>query len=453
MRTLIKTCVLTLILTTQISAQEAIITTTLAATEVSDLIEQAKNSASTLLGEAESRGSALLNQAGNELNVLAANASVLLSNQLDKTVGDLSAQSQQLMVRLDRLTNSTDNFLSQDIYDLKDAVALDLTQALSGIPFYGDKLFISRVSGLTHIFKEDGNYKLDIIGTNLGLGDNKVTTQIAITIDSTKIDDFKINRASRNESDILIPVEYLNDSTDYSSKIVLIEVKFSVKKKFLFLIPYTKKESFSIPINVSILSRKAGELTTHFTSSEYGWERERTEKIDRSTANHHCSKKCKGEPTRTNYTINYSVSRSNTNPPTPGDRKLQNIRLNCINGPCGAWNAVMSLNIRNNKTNAVASFDVWSHPTTWRMTIDVDQYQETQELITSENSVLMYDEIIKIETPANFKYGKFIFKTISNKQVEVLLGSEDDEGLISLENIQNLANGRKLYFYKANKQI
>ncbi len=453
MKLFINTLLLLFVLSHQIKAQEAVITTAIAATEASELIDQAKNSASTLLGEAEVRGSALLNQAGNELNVLATNASVLLGKQLDKTVGELSSQNQQLMVRLDRLTKSSESFLARDIYDLKDAVALDLTQALSGIPFYQDKLFISRVNGLTHISKDEGYYKLDIIGTNLGLGDNKVTSDISVTIDSTKITDTKIERTSRNETDILIPVKYLNDSTSYSSKMVSIDVKYTIKKKFLFLIPYSKNENFSFNINVSILSKKAGQLTSKFTSSEYGWERERTEQIERSTANHHCSSSCSGEPTRTNYTIPFRVSSSNTTPPTLGDRRLQNIRLNCISGPCGAWNAVMSLNISNNRTLAVASFDVWSHPTTWRMQVDVDQYREINEVVTSNSSDLFYDQIIKIETPINFKYGKLVYKTITNKQVEILLGSEDDEGLLTLESIQNLSNGRKIYFYKAKKPI
>ena len=436
-----------------ISAQETIITAALAAEEVSDLIDRAKNSASTLLGEAESRGSALLNQAGNELNVLAANAAILFGNEMNKTVDQLSTENQQLMVRIDRMSNDLDRFLNQDVYDLKDAVAIDLTQALSGIPFYDDKLFISRVSGLTHINKSDGFYELDIIGTNLGLGDNKVSSKIDIEIDSEIIDDFVINRSERNKSQIKIPVSYLNDSTEVSTKKLNLLVEFKVKKRFLFLIPYKKKVNFEVPISISVLPNNAGNFNAEFTVSIFGWEKERTEIIDRSTGNHHCSSSCGGEPTRTRYTIPYRVSRSNTTPPTPGDRKLQNIRLSCVAGPCGAWNQVMSRGISDNSTYALAQFDVWSHPTTWRMQVDVHQYREVQEKVINVPNSTNYNKLIKIETPDNYKYGKIIYTSYSNRKVEFVLGTEDGEGLVSLQSIQNLNGGKKVYFYTVNKPI
>lgn len=447
--------VVTLLLLGKVTlAQETLVTTAFAAQEVSQLIEEAKNSASTLLGEAEVRGSALLNQAGNELNVLAMNVTSLLGNQLDKTVSELTTENQQLLVRLDRMTNSTEKFLNRDIYDIKDAVALDLTQALSGIPLYQDKLFISRISGLTHIASENGYYSINIIGTNLGIGDDRVTSTIKISIDSIVVNDFILERTTRNESIIKIPIEHLNDSSNFSKKELILDVEFKVKKKFLFIIPYSKTKAFTVPISITILPLRAGNLSVSYTSAKYCWQRERTEFIDKSTANHDCRRSnCRGEPTRTGYSISYRVNRSNTNPPTPGDRRLVDLRLICLAGPCEGWNAVMSRTISDNQTLAVARFDVWSHPTTWRMTVDVHQYQETNEVQTKEVFELNYNEIIKIETPNNLKYGTLKLTTISNETIEVLLGKEDENGLLKLHQTQNLSNSRKIYFYSVRKPI
>jgi hypothetical protein len=80
-----------------------------------------------------------------------------------------------------------------------------------------------------------------------------------------------------------------------------------------------------------------------------------------TTADHHCENNCRGEPTRTNYSIRIKAN--------PGEI-LRNPKLKCLAGPCGGWNALNFLTISDNGREARASFDVWSHPTTWRLTAD-----------------------------------------------------------------------------------
>ena len=89
-----------------------------------------------------------------------------------------------------------------------------------------------------------------------------------------------------------------------------------------------------------------------------------------STRDHHCSKHCKGEPTRTNYRVRLpSVAH-----PTFSYR---NARLQCVSGPCGGWNKVIFVKIEPQPKGkqlywtAKASFDVWSKPTTWKLTADL----------------------------------------------------------------------------------
>ena len=85
-----------------------------------------------------------------------------------------------------------------------------------------------------------------------------------------------------------------------------------------------------------------------------------------TTADHHCEKHCRGEPTRTRYKLSYQA---------PIGMYVANPRLNCIAGPCQAWNQVHSTNIVNGGHAAEAIFDVWSRPTTWVLTVDLVRYQ------------------------------------------------------------------------------
>ncbi|MCK4814781.1 hypothetical protein KA005_03345 [bacterium] len=80
------------------------------------------------------------------------------------------------------------------------------------------------------------------------------------------------------------------------------------------------------------------------------------------TKNHHCSSNCKGEPTRTTYNIELKAETG---------MRVRNPRLKCIAGPCGGWNSIGGVRVKDKGTTAVRTFDVWSKPTTWILIVDV----------------------------------------------------------------------------------
>jgi hypothetical protein len=92
-----------------------------------------------------------------------------------------------------------------------------------------------------------------------------------------------------------------------------------------------------------------------------------TKSVSRSTGNHHCSSDCRGEPTRTNYRLEISAEQNHF---------LKNPRLVCVSGPCHGWNQVIYARIEDGGKKAVASWDVWAHPTTW--TLVADDYEITE---------------------------------------------------------------------------
>lgn len=84
-----------------------------------------------------------------------------------------------------------------------------------------------------------------------------------------------------------------------------------------------------------------------------------------TTGNHHCSSGCRGEPTRTNYVIELPVIA------TP--YRYVNPKLECIAGPCGAWNQIIDVDVVWGGRAVRGSFDVWSHKTTWKLSADVEE--------------------------------------------------------------------------------
>jgi hypothetical protein len=80
------------------------------------------------------------------------------------------------------------------------------------------------------------------------------------------------------------------------------------------------------------------------------------------TGDHNCESNCGGEPTRTTYQLVLQVN-------SDASGVLRNARLDCLSGPCGGWNQKNRVEITG-RTSAYASWDVWSHPTVWRLSAD-----------------------------------------------------------------------------------
>ncbi|MEZ9169060.1 hypothetical protein BCV09_17960 [Vibrio cyclitrophicus] len=85
------------------------------------------------------------------------------------------------------------------------------------------------------------------------------------------------------------------------------------------------------------------------------------------TGDHHCSSSCKGEPTRTPYRIDYRVD--------PKKYKIVGANLSCDAGSSCSYNAVKGTNFTSN--TAYGSFDVWSRPSTWTLTVSRQPIIET----------------------------------------------------------------------------
>lgn len=155
------------------------------------------------------------------------------------------------------------------------------------------------------------------------------------------------------------------------------------------------KESKCVPIYLGLDDGYQGNAKLNYSSEKKDWVKIGIARKTKSTGNHHCSRNCRGEPTRTNYQVNLSTNDYQES--KLGDRKLMNPKLTCKTGPCGSWNQVISVNLSKNTKSATASFDVWSKPTTWVLTAEVFEYE-----VVSENNI---EKMLKVSslTPLEVK--------------------------------------------------
>lgn len=107
----------------------------------------------------------------------------------------------------------------------------------------------------------------------------------------------------------------------------------------------------------STCGAKYGQVRLASTTEETHWVSDGRRATTISTGNHHCERKCRGEPTRTNYKGEIVVG--------SGER-LRDPSLTCKGGPCEGWNQVI---VVENVTpqHVRGSVDVWSKPTTWEL--------------------------------------------------------------------------------------
>lgn len=91
----------------------------------------------------------------------------------------------------------------------------------------------------------------------------------------------------------------------------------------------------------------------------------------KTTGNHHCERNCEGEPTRTNYTIEFDAD--------PGERFIGNPDLKCVSGAGCPYSHANYARIEGNGQRAASSFDVWGHPSTWELSVDTERLQEVRK--------------------------------------------------------------------------
>ncbi len=157
-----------------------------------------------------------------------------------------------------------------------------------------------------------------------------------------------------------------------------------------------KKNVICLPYEFGI-TRYKGTAMLATKAPVYEWKKISTISEDRTTKNHHCDSGCSDEPTRTNYKMSVDIPRSSEG----NVRVLQNPNLKCLTPKrtCGGWNEVIDVRIVDDGQRATASFDVWTKPTTWRLSADLYERQVVDEIETLESLAFSDTKLLEISAP------------------------------------------------------
>jgi len=200
-----------------------------------------------------------------------------------------------------------------------------------------------------------------------------------------------------------------------------------------------------LPQNIGFKIEYAGEATLKIIKRNHEWKKISTIERMMSTGNHHCSNNCRGEPTRTNYKM--QVNLSDYKEPTIGDRQLRGAKLECLSGPCGGWNKVYYAKTTENMQSAIASFDVWSKPTTWKLTAEVYEYRPVSEEITETPLRVTTNGNVLLSVPSD-AYSAIVNGTMEDDEVFAFdVGQPDKSGIFELLSKRESIDGNE-YIYK-----
>jgi hypothetical protein len=418
----------------------------------SDLITEARQTASTLIGQAEASGNALILRNATELNVLATNASLLLGSELTDVVGDMSVENRALMNALALATQTAQETVASATYQMRDAITLDLRGVIAGIGI-GEQFYVQRITGLTQLEKDSGEYRVSISGLGLGIPTDKRRATLRLLINDKTSPRITAMQPDANTTIFSIPADVLAQFFAPKRMTVLraaFDITYEYKSGLIFSRSRTLQQR--VPVRIALMPAHAGTITVTATTDVREWVFLRSEVDKKTTGNHHCESDCRGEPTRTNYMVTIKVP--STGRGEVGDQKLTNPKLRCmpemVNIPeirllgavIGAqnvdasscpWSAVNSVYLSEGDTRATGSFDVWSKPSNWELTADVHEYRVVREEQVARTYDLYFGRLVEIIVPKATTLAKISGKLITNARFELVAGNNDAQNLMKLE--------------------
>ncbi len=430
------------------------IATELAGQKVSDIVDDFRRTGTALIDQATASGNALISRGANEANVLARNMALQLRDQLDETFDDLDEQRRLFVIEAEAIRRDL-AAVKDEAYEIKDTAALDLNALVTSFPFVKDEFFVQAVRGLAYL-PTKSRFELTVLATTLGIQEN-VETQLRVLKghdgELEPINDVRVDQSrQRFTANISIPNDTFADSFRGAElSIVPITLRFDVTRTTRGLVrSRNTNETFDVPVYLTLYPSLAG--TTDITSKHpnFGWVDIGTTKESYSTPNRHCSKNCRGEPTRGGNRIDLKVS-GGPEPHKVGDRRLKNLAHRCVGGNCGFSDSFRT-ELTDFNTKAYATWDTWSTSGTWELTADIEEYQVIGEKThTSLMVPFHFNRLMEFMLPAGWTRAKMRVTTFTGDTYELSVGAPDPNGLLTYEGKSDAEPGRERVAYRVTK--
>ena len=419
--------------------------TTLAGVTVRDLITEARQQATTLLADGRSTGDTLIARAGDELNMFADNAVRLVGDELDAKLEGFDETTRNLLISLHAATQSAKSF-TKKAYDIKDTAALDLRSILGGLPLVKEHLVLQRVDGLTHL-KGASDYPMELIGSYIGTPSEEHTSAISVRINGTTIEGLRITPVGLHHAALAIPNSEVSQLFDEEQLrilpgVIVISQRF---KEGWWIFKSWKEKKYEVPVHFSLFPPYAGTVKVVARTQEMGWVRAEPKSNTATGGTNHCGKNCNGHR-GSPYEVGTSVSGGERVLQHVGDQRIVGIsECRCISGTCAFDEHNHSL-VDLNKTRARCGWQGRSHPSTWRITAQVEQWVPIGERDIEQSVKIYWDRNVEIRVPLNSSTVRVSGRLLTGQDLDILDGQPDPSGLLTrIRKVLNV-NDASLYY-------
>jgi hypothetical protein len=429
------------------------IATALSGKTVSDIINEVRLSGVSLIDQAKHSANAMISRGGNEANVLAKNLDIIFKDDMNLTFDRLGEERKAILIEAEALRRNLSS-LTDTAYSFKDSAVLDLNDIVTSLPFTKKNFFIQSIKGLSYL-PQAGDFKLQVAATTLGIQE-RINTNIEVfkghENDNKPLKNIIVDQSKqRFIADIYIPNKELSAHVNENNLTIFpLTIRFNVsRKKGWWIFSTQDEQTYDVPVFLNLFPRKAATIISITKRPTYGWVNIGQKSDSYSTPNRHCSKHCKGEPTRGGNRIEFAVP-GGPAPYKVGYKRLMNPIQKCVGGNCG-YSDSFNLSLTNNNTRLVFTWDTWSTPGTWKATADVQEYRIIGETTDTTAKIDAYfGKILEILIPKDTTTGILKIQTFTKQKYEIILGAADPNGIITYQGKSIAGPDKSRVTYRVN---
>ena len=379
-----------------------------------DVISDANSAGNSLIYSARNAGDALAARFGNELTVGAANATYLLGEEVDKKLSRLSTENRLVLERLDTLTQTLKD-TKTGAFELKDAIALDLTTQVGDLAIWAKKDFVlQRIDGIAQMQKEGGDYTLRFTGIGFGPDSSDRSARIKqLTLAGKQFADFRENRPRAFTTEIYIPRSVLRGD-EHRVSIIPVDLDVEVTSKRLL---GRKPTTYPVHLQITLMPRFAGTLIVSWKQPVFDWItiNPRQEYVE-TTGDHNQ----RGDIRRFPYNWPKRVDDNHRflGPVScPNNSHPEN--RNCD------WSECKSVSLLENDKVLNLSIEAWGSPCTYRFWAPLQERKPTGEQSVEKPYDFVYGANLVVELPQDVTYWRLQGKTITFQPVDVVAEGTD----------------------------
>jgi hypothetical protein len=372
------------------------------------VIDRAGEVGKALLGQAERTGSALATRLGNELNVAAANAALLIGKENNKAIDALDTSRREALLGLSRLTESAEGFVAGG-YELKDAGVVDLTAIMDITPFAKRVAFmVQRIDGIVQMQSAKPEYRFGLLGLGFGTDSSVRRGRVVGVSIAGKPVIFRENKPKAHYSEILIPAKALNGLFPQRTfRRTELKVVVEVAQKGWFF--WGDPVSYSVPFDVALFSTWAGEVTVEHKAPKEDWVTIAPQSTYTwVTPDHNCSGNCP-------WYAYVNVTR------VPVNQRFSGATPYSHSGPGCGWTRNQRVEIQEGGHALVNSVEVQGSPCTHRYAADLQELKVVGEDTGSTKYDLAYDKNLVVEMPPATTYWRLVGTSATLNPIDIVM--------------------------------